>query len=192
MKNNRQRLIESAADLFHRQGYKGTSLDDILEATSVARSNFYYHFSSKRDLALDVVRHWTEVYDRELIAPALENERLSPAERLRNLYDRAADSQDPASGRMGCPLGRLATDLATGDVEVQRLLDEYFTGVRERVEALLVGTGAAAHAACSRLADLAVCVLEGGLLMSALRRDPAYLRDAGRTLVELLELTPAD
>jgi len=188
MRNNRQRLIEAAADLFHRQGYRSTSLDDVLEATGVARSNFYYHFESKRDLAVEVVRHWTGVYDRELVSPALDDESLAPRQRLDALYDRAADSQDPASGRTGCPLGRLATDLATGDPEIRRLLNDYFAGVRRRIEQLLEDSPAIPAAEPARLADLAVCVLEGGLLLSALRQDPDQVRDAGRTLVQLLGL----
>lgn len=193
MKNNKERLIEAAADLFHCQGYMSTSVDDLLDATGVARSNFYYHFASKMELAVAVVRHWIDIYDRDLVSPALVAGSGSAAERLAALYARAADSQDPASGSTGCPLGRLSTDLAATEPAIRRLLDEYFSGVSERIRAMLAEDDRVRSGPASpeMVADLAVCVLEGSLLMSALRADPDEVRRAGTALVQLLELPEA-
>lgn len=47
----RQLIIEQAAQLFNEKGVAGTSIDDILEATQVAKGCLYGHFESKEQLA---------------------------------------------------------------------------------------------------------------------------------------------
>jgi AcrR family transcriptional regulator len=190
MSNNRQQLIEVAADLFHRQGYDATGLEQLLAITGVARSNFYYHFKSKGELAVEVVRHWTRLYDDGLMKPTLGNPSLSPREQLHQLFERAAASQDPATARTGCPLGRLSVDLAGREPAVQRVLDEYFASLREQIASSLdmppLGQKLSASQV-QRLADLALCALEGSLLMSHLRSDPESVRRAGVALVNLID-----
>lgn len=190
MNNNRQQLIEAAADLFHRQGYQATGLEQLLDTAGVARSNFYYHFKSKRELALEVVRFWARVYDEQLVAPTIGDAGLEPRARVQALFERAAASQDPTSGRTGCPLGRLTVDLAAHEPAVQQVLDGYFASLRDRIAATLrtppLGSSLS-EARVQHLADLTLCSLEGGLLISHLRSDPAPVRDAGAALLDVLD-----
>lgn len=190
MSSNRQRLIETAADLFHRHGYQASGLERLLEASGVARSNFYYHFKSKRELAIEVVRHWTQVYDSELVRPTLGDASLEPRARLAALFEHAAASQDPATGRTGCPLGRLTVDLAAHEPVVRQVLDDYFSSLRDRIAASLRAASpeqALPETQVQHLAELALCTLEGSLLMSHLRSDPASVRRAGAALLNILD-----
>lgn len=50
--------VESVLALFWRQGYAGTSLDDLERATGLARSSLYNTFGSKRDLYLESLRRY--------------------------------------------------------------------------------------------------------------------------------------
>jgi AcrR family transcriptional regulator len=50
----RASIIASAAPLFNRQGFAGTSIADILAATSLEKGGLYNHFSSKEQLAIEV------------------------------------------------------------------------------------------------------------------------------------------
>lgn len=43
-------LLCAARDLFTRQGYNGTSIDEITRRTDVTRGALYYHFTDKRGL----------------------------------------------------------------------------------------------------------------------------------------------
>jgi len=52
---NRVRILDAAARLFHRRGFQPTSLDEIVAASGVCRSNLYYHFASKEELGLAVL-----------------------------------------------------------------------------------------------------------------------------------------
>jgi len=48
----RDRIIKVATDLFYRQGYRATGINEVIEKSGVAKATFYSHFPSKEDLGL--------------------------------------------------------------------------------------------------------------------------------------------
>ncbi len=48
----RQRLLETASEIFYREGIHSTGVERILVETGVTRATFYRHFPSKEDLVL--------------------------------------------------------------------------------------------------------------------------------------------
>lgn len=52
----RQRLIETASDLFYRQGYNRTGINEILEKSGVAKASMYQHFRSKEEIAVEYLK----------------------------------------------------------------------------------------------------------------------------------------
>ncbi|OPY30575.1 MAG: transcriptional regulator BetI [Methanocella sp. PtaU1.Bin125] len=59
-------LIEAAEVLFREQGYKQTSVNDIVKKVGVAQGTFYYYFKSKDDILNAVIEHYIDVYRRSL------------------------------------------------------------------------------------------------------------------------------
>src|SRR5260370_508890 len=55
--DKRSRLIQTAAKLAHRQGFRKTTLADIAEEAQVPLGNVYYYFKTKDELAAAVVEH---------------------------------------------------------------------------------------------------------------------------------------
>jgi AcrR family transcriptional regulator len=51
----RRHLLDVAADLFAGRGYEATSFADLIAASGLSKGAFYFHFPSKRDLALAVL-----------------------------------------------------------------------------------------------------------------------------------------
>lgn len=49
--NTRSYLVRSAAELFDRNGFSGATLEDVSRAAGVTKGAFYFHFSSKDELA---------------------------------------------------------------------------------------------------------------------------------------------
>lgn len=47
----KQRIIEQAAVIFNEKGISGTSIEDILKATKIAKGCLYGHFDSKEELS---------------------------------------------------------------------------------------------------------------------------------------------
>ena len=48
----RDRIIETALDLFYRQGYLATGINQIIAESKVAKATFYTHFPSKEALCI--------------------------------------------------------------------------------------------------------------------------------------------
>ena len=53
----RQRIIESALELFRERGFAGTKVTDICERADVAHKTFFNHFPSKQDLVREIALH---------------------------------------------------------------------------------------------------------------------------------------
>lgn len=51
----REQLIEVATSVFAEQGFHTTSMNDVAEAAGVTKPVLYQHFSSKRDLFLELL-----------------------------------------------------------------------------------------------------------------------------------------
>ena len=65
----RSQLLDTAVEVFARDGFHATSMNDIAEAAGVTKPVLYQHFSSKRDLFIELL---TEIGDelRDTIAKA--------------------------------------------------------------------------------------------------------------------------
>ncbi|NOZ06308.1 MAG: TetR/AcrR family transcriptional regulator [Chloroflexi bacterium] len=53
----RERILREAERLFVQHGYRGVSIRDIAQACGMTNAALYYHFSSKEDLFLNMLRH---------------------------------------------------------------------------------------------------------------------------------------
>jgi AcrR family transcriptional regulator len=56
----RRRVYESALALFRRDGAGATSIDDIVKSAAVSRGTFYFHFATKEDVLLELLRESEE------------------------------------------------------------------------------------------------------------------------------------
>ena len=56
----RARIVEAAADLIYAHGVEQTSLDEVMAASGVSKSQLYHYFADKDALVLDVISLQTE------------------------------------------------------------------------------------------------------------------------------------
>lgn len=77
----RESILQAAADVFLRYGYKKTSMDDLARAAGLSRQGLYLHFANKDALFKDAV---TRLIHQGLAAAraALDREDLGVEERL--------------------------------------------------------------------------------------------------------------
>jgi len=54
--DRRQRIIANASELFAARGYHGTTIDEIVQATGIAKGTFYVYFSSKEELLVELMK----------------------------------------------------------------------------------------------------------------------------------------
>ena len=63
-----QDILERATRLFWRQGYKGTSMSDLVAATGLAKASIYNAFGTKEDLFSAVLTYYIEKKQSQSLA----------------------------------------------------------------------------------------------------------------------------
>ncbi len=57
----RQKIIDTAWELFYENGYENTTVNDIIRKVGTSKGGFYYYFKAKEDLLNSLY----SVFDRE-------------------------------------------------------------------------------------------------------------------------------
>lgn len=102
----RARIIDAAAAAFAERGFDGVSFNEMVRESGLSKGAFYFHFSSKEDLALSAFRAKQEQLLARLAAEPLP---AKIADRVRVMLHRRALllADDPA---LGC-VTRLGSEL---------------------------------------------------------------------------------
>jgi TetR/AcrR family transcriptional repressor of nem operon len=174
-KDTRARIVEAAMELFWLKGYASTSIADILSRSQVNSGSLYYFFPGKQDVLLAVLEAYRDGIRPMLLEPAWRGIE-DPIERvfaLLALYRRHIVETECT---YGCPIGSLALELHDADPIVRERLAENFTAWVDAVEECF---RAAAHrfrdgTDCRGLAELALNVMEGGVMQARTYRDVSY------------------
>jgi TetR/AcrR family transcriptional regulator, transcriptional repressor for nem operon len=168
----RSRIVATAADLMRVRGVGGTTLDDVVAASNVSKSQMYRHFEDKQALVRAVIEL---VGDRKI---AEERERLSKVTTfagLRRWRDAVVENNALQEGRYGCPLGSLANEVADQDSIARQKLHELFAAWQELFEDLLRRFQAAGlipqESDVSQLATGLLAAVQGGYLLAQTSRD---------------------
>ena|SRR2546421_2056041 len=93
----REVILDAAARVFTRRGYRGATVDAILQEARLSKGAFYWHFESKEELLLAVLAERVEHPVNELIEllrTARTDENLSrvATERFAQFLDRGRDA----------------------------------------------------------------------------------------------------
>jgi AcrR family transcriptional regulator len=65
-KATRAKLVDAALELFSSSGYDHATVDDISQAAGYSKGAYYFHFSTKDDILLELLRMWTEDRNTQL------------------------------------------------------------------------------------------------------------------------------
>lgn len=128
----RDRIVDAAAALMHERGVAGTSLDDLRAATGTSKSQLYHYFEDKSSLVRAVVARQVE---HVLQAQSPQLDRLDSMTALRAWRDRVVALNADVAGVGGCPLGRLASELAETDPAARTALVTGFSQWQGRLTA---------------------------------------------------------
>ena len=187
--DNRQKIMDTAGELFHSFGYAGTSVDMLIESAGVSRSNFYYHFRGKEELGLRIIEDLVSRYERETISETLLNPDLAPPERLQSFYARIIAYHKALSRYQGCVFGNLALEQSGINENFRSVLSGFFRRwkksvarcVREGVEEGFFRRKIDPDA----MADLVISQIEGAILLSKTHRSMDALE---KTCGEIMKL----
>jgi AcrR family transcriptional regulator len=71
-RRSRQAILKGASELATIEGLEGLSIGRLADHIGMSKSGLYAHFGSKEELQLATIEAAQEIFDREVVAPALE------------------------------------------------------------------------------------------------------------------------
>jgi TetR/AcrR family transcriptional repressor of nem operon len=168
----RARIVTAAADLMYIQGVGATTLDDVIAASGVSKSQLYHHFAGKDALVRAVIDHMGErVIERERDALG----HVSTIAGLRRWRDALVQNNALRHGAYGCALGSLASEVSDHDDVARRALSKLFiewqgllAGVLRRLQD---GGVLPPEAPIDQLATGLMGALQGGYMLAQTARD---------------------
>lgn len=182
--STRDRLVSAAARLLQERGYAATGLNDVLAAAGAPKGSLYHHFpDGKEGLAIAAAERAGERFLDTIRTDAAQS--LDSADMVNRFADRLAGWLEQSDFKLGCPVATLTLEQAAESHRLAGTLAGVFTSWQEalarRIEADGVGT-----AQSKALAELALCTIEGALILARAQRSAAPVRGAAGTLAALI------
>ncbi|WP_158633953.1 TetR/AcrR family transcriptional regulator [Radiobacillus deserti] len=66
MNEKKEKIINTAIDLFAKKGFYTTSIQEIAESSDVSKGAFYLHFHSKDELLLEIFKYYYELMNQKI------------------------------------------------------------------------------------------------------------------------------
>jgi TetR/AcrR family transcriptional regulator, transcriptional repressor for nem operon len=120
-------VLDKALDIFWKQGYEATSLEQLLAAMGMGKGSMYHNFGNKRDvfkLALNkFMKNFSSWFESEI------SKAKDPIVFIREFF-RSIPKQGAEAHKKGCFLGNTVAELACIDAGLEKDAAEHL----ERIE----------------------------------------------------------
>ena len=121
--------LEGAMDVFWRQGYEATAVQDLLDAMGINRGSMYDTFGCKHDLFLRAVQHYAEAFETH--ARETLEQPGSPLANLKALFRGMEKVLYENTECPGCLITNAVMEMAHRDATVAEELQRQFA-MREK------------------------------------------------------------
>jgi TetR/AcrR family transcriptional repressor of nem operon len=123
---NRGRIVAAAGERFKARGIDGVGIDELMKAAGMTHGGFYNHFTSKDDLALEVLHQgFTDSLDT--VAAVVDAHARSGRAALHAIIDSYLSTEHRDHPEHGCASAALAADAGRHGVQAQ---EEYRRGLQ--------------------------------------------------------------
>lgn len=178
----RQRLIETAEQLFYAEGIHVVGIDRIIAEAGVAKMTLYNHFSSKDDLILAVLEYREEKFDA-LFEKWMKRHVEGGMDPLEAFFAALKDWFD-SKGFRGCMFINSCVELADAQHEGSKFSASHKQRFHEMLKQIITQT--AGEKAAEAIAPAIALLVEGAIVTAVMEQSskPADVaRDAALVLV---------
>jgi len=180
MTESRDRLLETATDLFLGKGYGVVGTSEICKAAAVNKGTFYHYFPSKTDLLVAAIERYAERFRAEFVR--ISASRQDPKDKLTELFEvpaRSNRSWHAAHGvTQGCLVGNMALELGSVDPVVRQAVQQAMRSWRFAIEPIvveLIDRGDLPRIDPAIAAEAVIAMIQGGIVVAKSRNDPALV-----------------
>lgn len=137
----KQFIIETASPIFNKKGVAGTTIDDVLKATKMAKGGLYGHFTNKEELSQEVVSHL--LYKLRSKAKQLIDNQNSAKDKLFAFLSIFENPQQALS-EGGCPMLNFGSEADDTDEQIKKQVKTSIQSTLKMLEAIII-TGIENH-----------------------------------------------
>lgn len=186
----RDRILTATIELFRRQGYNGTSLSQVVEASAATTGSIYHFFpGGKDDLAAEVLRVSGAGYGE--LAEAIVRSAVDVSVGMHDAFVGAAGVLAETDFIDPCPIGTVAREVASTNDALREVAAEVMVDWIDRLGAVMVQAGIAPDEA-RRLASFGVTAIEGGFVLARTLRSVDPLLEAAEVVRGLVAAALAE
>jgi AcrR family transcriptional regulator len=168
----RLRIITAAADLFHGQGVRATSPDQIIDKSGTGKGQFYHYFKNKEGLVHEVLQSHLDAI-RDGTAPL--NYEIEAWQDLEKWFQAQIERQRSFKMSRGCPFGTIGNEITDNDELVRQDLSLIFEVIKNKIASFFRKEKAkgrlAEEADEDSMADFCIAVIQGAMLMGRVKRN---------------------
>ena len=181
--DTRDRVIDAAIALMRRSGFSGAGINEILKESGAPKGSLYHFFpQGKRQIVSEAIG----VYSRRVLA--VYDEALSkadtPGERVRRVFQVAAQRLEQSEYRQSCAGGAVSLDLDP-ELEVVRLaVSRYF---EDWIALLSKHFDFADKRRARSFSGLLLSAVQGGYIRGRAEQSSRAFKDAAAWLAEVAE-----
>src|SRR2546423_11949723 len=132
---NRERIVETAAQLFRERGFEGIGVADLMKEAGLTHGGFYGHFASKEDLMAQACAR-ASVRSRALWSKLAEHAPDDPLSEIAGVYLTSRHRDNPGTG---CLMAALASDASRQGPAVRRAVTEGLRSAFDLLTKLVAG-----------------------------------------------------
>jgi AcrR family transcriptional regulator len=85
--NARERILDSAYELFSRRGIRSVGVDEVIGSAAVAKATLYRHFRSKDELVLAFLQQREQLWTRDWVETEARRRAETPDRQLLAIFD---------------------------------------------------------------------------------------------------------
>jgi len=177
---NRERIVEAAAQLFRERGFDGIGVADLMKEAGLTHGGFYGHFSSKEDLIAEASAR-ALTHSLTLWSKLAKRAPRDPLSAIAGVYLTSRHRDNPGAG---CLLAALGPDVSRQGTGVRRAVTD---SVRAAVDLLANLVPRKSKAARRQTAIVTYATLVGAMVMARAVDDRALsqeILDAGLASVK--------
>jgi len=179
----KERIIETASELFYVAGYNQTGINQIIAEAGVAKASMYQHFRSKEDIAVAYLQqrhsHWTG----NLFDFISSNKTVSA--KIIGCFDYLNQWLKEVDYR-GCGFQNIFIDLPKDQQKIKDQVVRHKNELRTWMHNLLLEDGRFNTKEACQLGDEILVLMEGAIILSQIQHNNWPILSAKNTCKKLI------
>lgn len=180
----RTRILDVASQLFYKQGYNSTGINQVIAEADIARASLYNHFSSKTELLEAYVEqsdeNWFKALDSHLA------NLKDPRERILGIFDFRMEGPIDENFK-GCPFVKVSIEASTEEKKALELVNKNKEHLKSYIKDLIAKIKPEQQLLkADMLAETLFLLMEGASVMANINKQRQSFSSAKKIAKQLL------